>query len=151
MDIDKVKNILIKSGWNEDHHISTDIIQSVYKKYGFPIFSNVVQILEKLGFIKIIFFNKKSNKEDYFDFNFEEACKIEAPERLEEEYNIRTQSQLTVIGTAYRNYYIIMVDGKNQVYMAYDSLLFKCGNSIEEAIINIVNDNEFIEIPYMDD
>lgn len=150
MEIKDIKPILEKAGWYQGRHLNADDIIRVYKMYDYPLFPNILELMISIGNIRIDFLNKRSGKNDFFDFDFEKACKMEVPERLIEEYNIRVKSELTVIGTAYRDYYIILMNRENTVFIAFDSLLFKCGNSIEEAICNIIDNVEFIEIPYLE-
>ncbi len=140
-------NCLINGGWSNNRTIDRNVIAKKLTNEGYKIFPRAIEFLEKFEGLHIIFHNKRTKKNDDFDFDIEKAFHIEVPERINEDYKDRIGANLLCpIGSAYREHFILIMDENGIVYGGYDDYLVKMGDSYIEAINSIISDQEFMEI-----
>ncbi|MEJ8819930.1 SUKH-3 domain-containing protein [Lacibacter sp. H407] len=146
--IKEVKNILINAGWSELRRISKNIVVDQLTFEGYPVLDNVVETMQNLGGLVIKFSNKRNGlKDDDINFDFDHATGLEVPDRIFNNYMPRVKKQLVLIGTAYRDHFVLMMADDNSIYGGYDDYLCKIGNTPTDAIENIILDKDFDEIP----
>lgn len=144
----EVENILINAGWSKYRRIDKKFIVNQLKLEGYPILDNVVEAMQNLGGLVIKFCNKRNGlKDDDINFDFEHATNLEVPEKIFKNYMPRVKKQLILIGSAYRDHFVLLMADDNSIYGGYDDYLCKIGNTLMDAIENIILDKNFDEIP----
>lgn len=143
--------VLSKGGWYIGRDVDIQPFIELYKINGFPVLENVLNFLRTYGDLKFNFRNLQHGDQDDFNFNIERALEIEVWERIVEDYMPRTGNvSMAIIGTAYREHFILLMDKEGKVYGAYDSFVVKIADSGEAAIEAIVTNAPFDEIPELD-
>lgn len=146
-DKENVFDVLKKMGWEENRNVDKNAIITTVQSEGYPIFECVIDFLTKFIDTKIYFVNKRNGlQNDDIDFNFEKATHLEVPERINGEYSQRIGKSLCLIGSAYREYMVLMMDADGTVYGGYDNYLCKIATSGLNAINAIINDYDFEEV-----
>ena len=144
----EILELIRKAGWKIGVRKSKDEIQEIIKQNGYSPFECVVDFLCEFNGLKILFFNRRNGlKDDDISFDFIHAASLESIERVRDDYELRIGKPLCLVGTAYRDYFVLMMSDDGNVYGAYDDFLCKIGDSGLAAIRNIVFDEPFIEIP----
>jgi hypothetical protein len=139
--------VLTNGGWFPGRNVGKQNVELELKKEGFLVFDEVLNFLSEFEGLSFKFFNKRNKMMDDFNFNLHRVLEIEFPEKIIERYMPRTGEKLSVIGTCYREYFILFLSDSGKMYGAYDDYLVLMGNDGYEAINNIVSDHDFIEIP----
>jgi hypothetical protein len=139
--------LLKKSGWEEKRRINSEFISNLYKTYGYTPLIKVITFLQNFYGLTIFFKNKRNGLDDNFSFDLTRAFEIEVIERVKDNYEPRIGKELCIIGTAYREHFILLMDVEGNVYGAYDDYLVFIASSGYEAIEAILEDKIFKEIP----
>lgn len=148
----KIKDLLIKSGWYENRRIDTSNLLEKVSENGYEILPKVIEFLKEFDGLIIRFYNlKNSLADDDVTIDFNKASELECIERIREDYQHRIGKRLCVIGTAYREYFVLIMDEEGRVYGGYDDYLVKIADSAIEAINAIVSGKKFTEIVYLGD
>ena len=104
--------------------------------------------MEVFGDLIIYFENKKNGiKSDDINFDIKHALNLEAAEYVVENYVPRIKKELCIIGSAYRDHFILMMSDDGNVYEGYDYFLCKIAGSGEGAMEAIILGHDFEEIP----
>ncbi len=140
-----VLDVLYKGLWNEDRSIDRDIIIHFFVNTGQPILSKAIEFLESFYCLSFNFKNCKNGLVDDFDFDVFRANELLSSGWLDE-YKASIGKNMCLIGTAYREHFVLLMDADGAVYGAYDSYLVKIGESGQAAIEAIISGNDFIEI-----
>ena len=138
--------LLTQSGWTENRVIDSKIIIDFYYANGCPIIEKAISFLKSFYGITIMFTNKRTQQLDNFSFNLIRAFEIEVMERIKEDYEPRIRRELCIIGTAYREHFVLLMDDLGVVYGGYDHFFVEIAKSGYEAIEAIINDSDFLEI-----
>ena len=140
--------LLKKSGWSEQRKINRNKTIKMLESEGYQPFDKVVDFLSQFEGITILFHNEKNGlKNDDISFDYYRATQIEVPERILNTYVPRIKKSLCLIGSAYREHFVLMMSEDGNVYGGYDHYLCKISNSGIGAIEAIILDKDFIEIP----
>lgn len=143
----EVENILINAGWSESRRIDKRFVVDQLVLEGFPALENVVEAMQNLGGLVIKFLNRQNGlKDDDINFDFVHATNLESPDRVFMNYMPRVKKQLVLIGSAYRDHYVLLMADDNSIYGGYDNYLCKIGNTPMDAIENIILNKNFDEI-----
>ncbi|MBS1567460.1 MAG: SUKH-3 domain-containing protein [Bacteroidetes bacterium] len=143
----EVLHLLKKAGWFEDRKVNRDEISETLRNEGYPVLERVVDFLAEFWGIVIYFENKRNGiKKDDISFDFEKATHLEVPERINEDYSKRIGKELCLVGSAYRDYMVLIMSDDGCVYGGYDDFLCKIADTGPEAIEAIVFGYEFSEI-----
>ena len=141
------EKVVEKSGWAKNRKVDRDKIIQFFEIEGYPIFENVIEFLENFGELIIHFENKKNGiKDDDINFDFYRASHFIAPERINKYYNPRVHKKLVLIGSAYRDHFVLLMANDNSIYGGYDSFLCKIGDTPIDAVEAIILNKEFSEI-----
>lgn len=136
-----------ESGWTDYRKVDKEVIIQEILNEGYPIIEKAVEFLESFWNIVIYFVNRKNGiQEDDINFNFNHASNLEVPERLLKDYEPRIGKKVCLIGSAYRDHFILMMADDGSVYGGYDSFLCKIADNGYEAIEAIILDKPFIEL-----
>lgn len=139
---------LKKAGWDYNRLINTTDFVKAYQEYGFPILNHVLEFLSRFGNLKINFLNLRNGIDDNFDFDVRHGLEVEVIERVKEDYMPRINNKkMCIIGTAYRDHYVLLMDEDGKVYGGYDSYFVKIGDSGENAIEAIIEGRQSDVIP----
>jgi hypothetical protein len=144
---ENVKMLLLKAGWKENRNVDGTKLKELIIMYGFRILPKALEFLEEFEGLIIRFPNLKNGINDDITLDFVKAAELEGNERIAEEYELRIGKKLSIVGTAYREHFALIMDEDGKVYGAYDSFLVKIGDSGVGAIEAIINNEKFIEIP----
>jgi len=148
MIIDKeVENVLRESGWDERRRLDKEAILDQLSTEGYPVLENVVEALQNFNGLVIYFNNKRNGLRDDINFDFSHAIHLEVPERVFKNYVPRIGKKLILIGSAYRDHFVLLMAEDNSIYGGYDNYLCKIGSNPINAIENIILDKNFTEIP----
>lgn len=139
--------VLKDGGWFPGRNIDQSPIEQKIKNNGFFAFQAVLDFLSEFEGLAFKFLNRKNNLTDDFSFKLDRVLEIEVPERLIEDYMPRTNEKLCVIGTCYREHFVLMLSDTGKMYGAYDDYLVLMGESTASALNAIVCDHEFVKIP----
>ncbi|MBO9702124.1 MAG: SUKH-3 domain-containing protein [Sporocytophaga sp.] len=142
----EVLQILSNGGWTPERRLDKNVIIKMIEKENYDAFPKVVEFLQSFEGLSFKFLNKRSLKEDNFDFCFDRSIELEVPERLNEDYEPRIGKKLCLIGTAYRDYMVLMMAEDGFVYGGYDNFLVEIADSGIKAIEGIIKDYDFKRI-----
>lgn len=142
---DIVLDVLHKGLWSEGRSIDKDIISRFFINTRQPLLEKTIQFLESFYCLSFNFLNLKNGIIDDFDFDVIRANELLSPGCLDE-YKARIGKNVCLIGTAYREHFVLLMDADGAVYGAYDSYLVKIGESGQAAIEAIILNREFEEI-----
>ena len=140
----KVVEVLKNYGWTDIREINTKHFTKAMQKNGYPVLDEVVLFLKKYGDIRVLFpKDKYPGRLDDFDFYAVKAIDelyLEQVEAYQEQIQCRS---LCLIGTAYREHLVLMMDEKGTLYGCHGSFLAKIGDSGEEAIETMILNRNF--------
>ncbi|HEX9511353.1 MAG TPA: SUKH-3 domain-containing protein [Puia sp.] len=105
-----------------------------------------VDFLEAFDGLTIRFPNLKNGINDDITLDFDKADELVYPERIHEDYQPRIGKKSCIIGTAYREHYVLIMDEDGMVYGGYDNYLVKIGDSGIDALEAIITNRKSIEI-----
>ena len=143
----KTYDTLIKSGWFEGRNVDVERYTKLYKEEGFPVLNSAISFLREFGGLNVQFKNLRNGIMDDFTFDVVRALELEVRERVVDDYEPRIgYMQMCLIGTAYREHFVLLMDTGGRVFGGYDSNFVKIADSGEEAIEAIINDYAFEEI-----
>lgn len=146
----EVEDILRFAGWSEHRRINKEGIVNQLKLEGYPILDNVVEVMQNLGGLIINFHNKRNGLiNDDINFNFEHASHLEVPGRIFRDYEPRVDKKLILIGSAFRDHFVLLMADDNSIYGAYDDYLCKISETPLGAIENIILDKEFYQVSHI--
>lgn len=140
-----VLEVLHKGSWFAGRSIAKETLNSTLVKTNQPILEKVVEFLESFYGLKFIFYNRQNGIMDDFNFDVLRAYELLSPGWMEDGYIPRIGKQACLIGTAYREHFVLLMDSEGIVYGACDDLLVKIANSGKAAIEAIVLNYEFDE------
>jgi hypothetical protein len=144
---DNVKDILLKAGWNENRKLDKNRLEQLIIQNGYDILPKVLDFLMVFEGIVIRFINLKNGISDDITIDFVKATQLESSDRIFQDYQLRIRRKLCIIGTAYREHFVLIMDEDGKVYGGYDNYLVKIADTGIGAIESIVNNEKFIEIP----
>lgn len=125
----------------------SQLIKNKLEDAGFLVFDEVLDFLSQFEGLKFTFLNRKNDKIDDFNFVLDRVLEIEVPEKLTEDYISRVGQKLSVIGTCFREHFVLLLSEKGEMYGAFDDYMVLMGKSVPIALNGIVYDYEFIEVP----
>ncbi len=150
----EVESILLTSGWYKGRVVDIEPYSEVLKKYAYSVLDSAISFLSEYGNLKIVFVNKRNGKSDDITFDVKDAAEIEAAESINSDFLPRIRSSypdvinLCPIGTAYDDYFVLMMDEKGGVYGTYGNYLVRIADSGEAAIEKMIGTEGFYdEIP----
>lgn len=141
-----VREVLIKNGWFNSRLINPTEIELLYTRNSYPILDCVIEFLKNFYTLKIVFSNKKTGNLDDINFDVKRAMDMESIERVIIDYEPRIKKKLCIIGSAYREHFILLMDEDGSVYGGFDTYFVKIAPSGYLAIEAIILDKEFEEI-----
>jgi hypothetical protein len=143
----KVYSVLTKSGWHQSRELDERVIIEQITAEGYPVFEKVISFMKQFGGLFINFDNLQNGiKNDTIDLDFEKATHIEVPEKIKRNYVPRVKKDLCLIGTAYRDYLILLMSSDGFVYGAYENYLCFINKTGEGALESIILNKNFVEI-----
>jgi hypothetical protein len=143
----RVFEYLAHAGWYEGRSMNQDNIIKFINDEGYDLLDNVLLFLQEFSGIEIYFKNKQNGlMNDNIDFLLEKAAGLVVAEQIREKYSPRVGKKLCIIGSAYRDYFALLMAEDNSVYGAYDDFLCKIGGSGVGAIEAIIFNYPFDEI-----
>ena len=142
-----IRNLLIKAGWNENRQVNRFQLTDQISKNGYEVLPEVVDFLEVFEGLTIRFPNLKNGINDDITLDFKKATELECPERIHEDYQPRIGKKLCIIGTAYRDHFVLIMAEDGKVYGGYDNYLVRISDTGIGAIEAIINNEKFTEIP----
>ncbi|MBX3256101.1 MAG: SUKH-3 domain-containing protein [Chitinophagaceae bacterium] len=138
---------LAESGWQENNTLNREEIAILIENEGYPVFECVIDFLIKFINTNIYFVNLRNGiQNDDIDFCFEKATHLDAPEKINGNYGERIGKSLCLIGSAYRDYMVLMMASDGSVYGGYDNYVCKIASTGLGAIEAIINNYDFLEI-----
>jgi hypothetical protein len=139
-----VEKIVRQSGWDETRKANRAKLAEKIKKDGYLILENGLDFMEQFEGLIIYFENKKNGiKDDDINFDFEHATHLIDAERINLDYSVRIKKPLMLIGSAYRDHFVLLMSDDKNVYGAFDSFICKIADSGIEAIEAIILDKDF--------
>jgi len=139
--------LLKKAGWYDKRVIDTGVYEDTLRKRRYPVHECVLQFLREFGGLTVIHPHKHfPNEEDRFHLNASKAANSIDFSRVKS-YSARIGTPLCVIGQAYREYMVLLMDSNERIYAGYDGLLIKVGDSAVEAIEALCTGASFSKIP----
>ncbi|AUX26034.1 uncharacterized protein SOCEGT47_065870 [Sorangium cellulosum] len=142
---------LKRAGWRPGRSVRTDHWESLLRAANNPVHASVVDFLREFGGLRVVHpHHRVPGKQDYFHINPSIAAK-EFPIREDGLYddNERVGAPLCAIGTACRDYMLLIMDAAGKVYASMDDYLFLVGNSGFEALESLCTPHEWAEIPQL--
>jgi hypothetical protein len=140
-----VLDVLRKGMWHEDRKVERDLIVKFFDNTNQPVLSKAIEFLEVFYCLSFNFLNIRNGFIDDFDFDVFRAKELLSSGWLDE-YKARIGNNVCLIGTAYREHYVLLMDADSAVYGAYDSYLVKIAESGQAAIEAIILGHKSIEI-----
>jgi len=134
-------------GWFPGRNVRNQNLEEKIASEGFLVFDKVLEFLSEFEGLSFSFFNKRNKSMDDFSFVLDRVLEIEFPEKVVKRYMPRIGEKLSVIGTCYREHFVLFLSDSGKMYGAYDHYLTLMGENAYVAINNIVYDYDFIEIP----
>ncbi|HTM99774.1 MAG TPA: SUKH-3 domain-containing protein [Pedobacter sp.] len=142
----EVEKIVRDAMLNTQQQDKNEIIELI-KIEGYPIFNSVIEFLTDFGGLHVYFKNQQNGiVNDDINFDLNHAFNLEVPERVFKDYIPRVKKELCIIGTAYRDHFILLMSNDGNVYGGYDDYLCKISNTGIGAIEAIILNQSFIEI-----
>lgn len=144
----EIHEMLKRNGWHEgrEYDYSKDI--EVLQAEGYPVFDEVMHVLREFGGLKLVVKDRGDAKiKDVFHFNAAAGAESVYVEQLNI-YSKMINKRLSAIGECFSYHAILMVSDDGSIYAAYGDILWKLGDSIEEAIEVLYLRKEIEEIPY---
>lgn len=147
--LSRFKNIFAEelvrdAGWDESRRVSRILLSNQLISEGYPILQNVLDFMEQFEGIVIYFQNKLNGlQNDDINFCFERATHLVSPKKIKSNYSVRIGKPLVLIGSAYREHFVLLMSDDNCVYGAFDSFLCKIENSGFAAIEAIIMNHDF--------
>jgi hypothetical protein len=142
-----VLNALYNAGYTPQRKINIARMVKVLTEEGYQVFDCVARFLAAYGGLIIRFENRKNGlQNDDINFDIEHAITIENSERILSDYAPRTEKNLCLIGTAYRDYFCLMMAEDGSVYGGYSDSLYKISDTITGFLDAVILDKEFIKI-----
>ena len=139
-----VEKIVRQSGWDETRKANRAKLAEKIKKEGHLILENGLDFMEQFEGLIIYFENKKNGiKNDDINFDFEHATHLIDAERINPDYSVRIKKPLMLIGSAYRDHFVLLMSDDNNVYGAFDSFICKIADTGIDAIEAIILDKDF--------
>lgn len=143
----KIYSSLKRSGWHEGRQLDENTIINQVKEEGYPVFPKAISFMRSYGGLLILFNNHQNGmKDDTINLDFEKATHIESSEKIKKYYVSRVQKDLCLIGSAYRDYMILLMAKDGFVYGAYENYLCFISPSGEGALEAIILNKDFVEI-----
>src|SRR5882757_9665680 len=120
---ENVKGLLHNAGWNENRQLDRNNLIKTVKDAGYEALPKVIDFLAMFEGIVIRFINLKNGVNDDITLDLGKAIELETVERISEDYQVRIGKKLCIIGTAYRDHFVLVMDEDGAVYGGYDNLL----------------------------
>jgi hypothetical protein len=131
---DATLDILCRAGWHEDRLVDTSGYEEALQSRGYPFHPAVEDFLRHFGGLRVVHPHAKvTHMQDYFDLDASKAAESTLPEWVSL-YSERVGAPLCVIGMAFRDYMVLVMDPSGTVYAGYDNVLRKVGESGPDAI-----------------
>lgn len=142
-----IKRVLELSGWNSKRSVDISFDLNLLKEHGYSVHDRTIEFLKEFSNLIISFTNKRNQIEDDITLVVKNGIELEVMERLIEDYSPRLNGEnLNIIGTAYRDYFVLMMGESGAIYGGYDDYLVKIEDTGINGLINIVEDKDFVEI-----
>lgn len=121
--------------------------QKALEQAGFDVSDAVKAFLERFGGLWIQHPHARvKDKTDYFHFDVIKALNSGDPAWVSEEYSLRVENSLCIIGEAFRRSMILCMAPDKAVYAGVDEFLCFVGDSGEAAIESLCNGDALEEI-----
>jgi hypothetical protein len=133
------------AGWRRSRHVSTERWSKLLCRMNDPVPEKIQDFLSAFGGLKVWHPHKYAAWTlDYFCIDPERADKYFCiREDGLSDYEVKTDTQLYGIGSACRDYALLMMDEQGCVYAAVDNLLFYIAPSGHEAIESMCGGEEW--------
>lgn len=136
------------SGWTEGRSVDTTQYEQYLKAEGYPVHDTVREFLRQFGGLTMTYPHAKvPNKQDDLHLIPKRAGEIVFPEKVTEYYSDRAGTPLCVIGTASRDYLVLMMDREGGVYAGFDEVFLRVGDSGADAIEALCSGRKLAELP----
>jgi SUKH-3 immunity protein len=140
--------ILLQHGWTPGRSIDITEVINCMRSQGYPLLAKPMDFIKEFGLLKIEFINKKSNLVSDINLDPVRAMDIIVREKIVENYAPRIHNaELCIIGTAYNEYLILLMDNDGRVYGVYEDYFVKIADTGTEALLAMINQVKFTEIP----
>jgi SUKH-3 immunity protein len=140
--------LLQKAGWHDERKIETAGYEEALRKRGYPVHNSVLQFLQNFGGLLVLHpHGRVPLEEDRFHFDASKAASSVDISRVLKDYNPRIGSPLCVIGQAFREYMVLLMDSDGRIYAGYDRVLVKVGDSPVEAIEALCTGKQLSKVP----
>ncbi len=139
--------VLARAGWTPDHKVDISTFKQVLEQEGYEVFEQVELFLKRYGGLKSLNIHEDAKETSRpFHFNPVKAVNALYQEKVEYFYESKIGGKLCVIGEAYDDHLILMMDKDGNIYGGYEEFLACIGHSAEEAIETLVQGKELKEL-----
>jgi hypothetical protein len=143
----KTRSLLEAAGWSDSREIDTTGYEKTLRERSYPVHPSVLEFLSRFGGLIVIHPHARvPGMQDRFHFDASRAAESVFPAWVKE-YSARLNAPLCVVGQAYREYMVVMMDPQGRMFAGYDHILVELGTSFVEAIENICAGKQHPRIP----
>jgi SUKH-3 immunity protein len=138
--------LLQHAGWFDGRCIDISRSEELLRKEGYQVSPAIRAFLQEFGELRFVNDKAKPPAAQEWHFCVKEAVSRAIPAKVLEYYSPRAGSQLCVIGDAFNEYILLMMDESGQVYGGYDEEFFFIGKSGKEAIQRLCEGRELEQL-----
>jgi len=142
---EEVRHVLMEAGWRPGRRVRTRIYSLQLTAASYQWFPAVAAFLREFGGLHLQFLRRDGSM-GTLQFTPLMALQYQTPAQVQHYTQHLAPAPLCLIGQAYAEHLMLLMDAAGVVYGSFDHVLFRVGATGREAIEAICRDLEFQEL-----